>query len=398
QISLPSRMYISSLPHRYTAAQLHFHWGSAARPLGSEHMVNNKQYAGEMHVVHFNSEKYPNMSVAVDKSDGLAVLGVFIEIGDFSPAFDQFLKFLNGVKYRGQKVQVPGFNVRNLFPSRLDEYYRYDGSLTTPPCYPSVLWTLFRNPVTISRSQFVSLATALFSSHLQDSTPEPLNGNFRRPQEANSRVVLASFKEGDGLGAPTITPRCMRKRLIHQLMVGDLADLADEGLYQLLPSVAKLPATNRKEQRAQRGHKTQKNMKNWSQRKNLSVGPDQALCFVSVEQQVSRRLHQSHADHLLLQTLEDEVFPELNLRSYLDCRSDLALPTIRHILSSRPTDEAWELDQSLTKALSGQRKTTAPKKKKPPTHSRKQAPESVPRKPHGHGHPHPWLLPMEWED
>uniref|UniRef100_A0A3B3Z9V7 Alpha-carbonic anhydrase domain-containing protein n=1 Tax=Periophthalmus magnuspinnatus TaxID=409849 RepID=A0A3B3Z9V7_9GOBI len=90
-----------------------------------------------MHVVHFNSEKYPNMSVAVDKSDGLAVLGVFIE-----------------------KVQVPGFNIRDLFPARLDEYYRYDGSLTTPPCYPSVLWTLFRSPVTISRSQ-VNKATQM---------------------------------------------------------------------------------------------------------------------------------------------------------------------------------------------------------------------------------------------
>lgn len=48
QISLPSKMYISSLPHRYTATQLHFHWGTSSRPLGSEHMVNNKQYAAEV--------------------------------------------------------------------------------------------------------------------------------------------------------------------------------------------------------------------------------------------------------------------------------------------------------------------------------------------------------------
>lgn len=52
-----------------------------------------------------------------------------------------------------QKVQVAGFNIRELLPARLDEYYRYDGSLTTPPCYPSVLWTVFRNPVSISRGQ-----------------------------------------------------------------------------------------------------------------------------------------------------------------------------------------------------------------------------------------------------
>lgn len=42
-------MYISGLPHRYTAAQLHFHWGSSGRPAGSEHMVNGRQYAAEVH-------------------------------------------------------------------------------------------------------------------------------------------------------------------------------------------------------------------------------------------------------------------------------------------------------------------------------------------------------------
>lgn len=50
-------------------------------------------------------------------------------------------------------VRVPGFNIRELLPDRLDEYYRYEGSLTTPPCYPSVLWTVFRHPVKISHEQ-----------------------------------------------------------------------------------------------------------------------------------------------------------------------------------------------------------------------------------------------------
>lgn len=62
-----------------------------------------------------------------------------------------YLGFIDPVS--DQKVQIPGFNIRALLPSRLDEYYRYDGSLTTPPCYPSVLWTLFRNSVKISRKQ-----------------------------------------------------------------------------------------------------------------------------------------------------------------------------------------------------------------------------------------------------
>ncbi|MEQ2312049.1 hypothetical protein AMECASPLE_026994, partial [Ameca splendens] len=47
QISLPPKMYISSLRHRYTAAQLHFHWGSSNRPAGSEHTVKSRRYAAE---------------------------------------------------------------------------------------------------------------------------------------------------------------------------------------------------------------------------------------------------------------------------------------------------------------------------------------------------------------
>lgn len=206
QISLPSKMHISSLPQRYTAAQLHLHWGSSSRLTGSEHMVNSKQYVAEMHVVHFNSDKYPTMSVAVDKSDGLAVLGVLIEVGDFNPAFEQFLRFINGIKYKDQKVQMPGFNIRQLLPERLDEYYRYDGSLTTPPCYPSVLWTVFRNHVTISRKQFLALATSLYSSDAQDSAPASLNGNYRRPQPSDSRVVLVSFKKASWINTGLLVP------------------------------------------------------------------------------------------------------------------------------------------------------------------------------------------------
>ncbi|KAK2917822.1 carbonic anhydrase 12 isoform X1 [Channa argus] len=405
QISLPPKMYISSLSHRYTAAQLHFHWGSSSRPVGSEHMVNSKQYAAEMHVVHFNSDKYHNMSVAVDKSDGLAVLGVLIEIGEFNPAFENFLKFINGIKYRGQKVQLPGFNIKALLPARLDEYYRYDGSLTTPPCYPSVLWTVFRNYITISQKQFLDLSTALYSSHAQDLTHVPLNGNYRKSQLVDSRVVLVSFKEGRGLhGTLTVTSPLIRKRIVQQLLVGDLADLADEGLYQLLTSGKE---KDLKQHESETLEKLKKQTLNPSvgrkSQTNRSVGKlrpaEDALCYISFQKRISLQLKQRHTENQLVQGLRDAVFPELNFKSYLDCKSDLAIPTIRHILRGRPTDEAFELDRSLTKALMNHRKTsTTIKKSVPGTNYGSLSPATVPRKPQNQGYPHPWLLPMEWED
>uniref|UniRef100_A0A8C5GBU3 Carbonic anhydrase n=1 Tax=Gouania willdenowi TaxID=441366 RepID=A0A8C5GBU3_GOUWI len=407
QISLPSKMHlISSLPHRYTAAQLHFHWGTPSRPPGSEHTVESRRYAAEMHVVHYNSDKYPNMTVAVDKSDGLAVLGVLIDVGEFNPAYEKILKFLNGIKYRDQKVQLPGFNIRTLLPARLDEYYRYDGSLTTPPCYPSVLWTVFRNPVTISHNQFLTLATALYSSHAQDSAPVPLNGNYRKPQPTDSRVVLVSFKEGKyGLHSTlTVTSPFTRKHIFHQLLVGDLADLADEDLYKLLPSgIGKLHAGKKKNHRKQQSTslvKTKKNKQNsshWIKRQtNRYAGkftlPEDALCYASLEQHVLDQLKPSHNEKQLVQTLRNVVFHDLNIKSYLDCKSDLALSTIRHILSGRHTDEASELDHSLTRALNSQGKTSKTMKQG------NMVPGAVPKKPHSKVFPHPWLLPMEWED
>lgn len=47
QLSLPSKMYISGLPHHYIAAQLHFHWGSANKP-GAEHTLDGEQAVAEV--------------------------------------------------------------------------------------------------------------------------------------------------------------------------------------------------------------------------------------------------------------------------------------------------------------------------------------------------------------
>ncbi|XP_024136640.1 carbonic anhydrase 12 [Oryzias melastigma] len=404
QISLPSKMHISSLRYRYSAAQLHFHWGSSSRIAGSEHMVNSKQYAAEMHVVHYNSDKYPNISSAVDKSDGLAVLGVLIEVGEFNPTFEQFLRFINGIKYRDQKVQVPGFNIRALLPARLDEYYRYDGSLTTPPCYPSVLWTVFRNTMTVSQKQFNALATALYSSSAQESATIPLHSNYRKAQLVDSRIVLASFKEGRGLhGTLTVTSPHTRKQIIQQLLVGDLADLADEELYKLLPTGSqKLQAGRRKnlknlERDDQTKPKQQMTSPSLRRKSSCFVGKlglaGDTLRYSSLEQRVFHQLKESHRKNQLVEALRDAVYPELNLKSYMDCKSHLALPTVRQILCGRPTDEALELERSLTKAWMNQRETSVANKQK--SHVTKYGSIS---KPPSQGYPHPWLLPMEWED
>nr|XP_033776939.1 carbonic anhydrase 12 [Geotrypetes seraphini] len=196
KMHLPSSMHIRSLPFRYTASQLHLHWGNRNKPMGSEHRIGGRQFAAELHIVHYNSDKYPDMATAVDKADGLAVLAIFIDIGNFNPSFEKIFCHFNAVKFKDQKIQVPGFNVQELLPTQLDEYFRYEGSLTTPPCFPSVLWTVFRNPVKVSQEQLLALQTALYCSQENDSAPLEMTDNYRHVQEFDERRVSVSFREG----------------------------------------------------------------------------------------------------------------------------------------------------------------------------------------------------------
>lgn len=52
-----------------------------------------------------------------------------------------------------QRAYIPAFDIQSLLPQDLGRYYRYNGSLTTPPCYQSVIWTLFHERVQISKAQ-----------------------------------------------------------------------------------------------------------------------------------------------------------------------------------------------------------------------------------------------------
>ncbi|TKS70606.1 Receptor-type tyrosine-protein phosphatase gamma [Collichthys lucidus] len=45
------------------------------------------------------------------------------------------------------------FVLKDLLPSSLGSYYRYTGSLTTPPCSKVVEWIIFSRPIYVSYKQ-----------------------------------------------------------------------------------------------------------------------------------------------------------------------------------------------------------------------------------------------------
>ncbi|XP_047454992.1 carbonic anhydrase 14 isoform X2 [Mugil cephalus] len=199
-IELPEWMGLEGLPWLYTAVQMHLHWGSGGPSHGgSEHTINGLSADAELHVVHYNSELYPNISTAMTQKDGLAVLGILIVTGEeTNPAFNSILNYLSRIRHADQKVPIPAFDVQSLLPKDLGRYYRYNGSLTTPPCYQSVLWTLFHERVQISKAQLLKLETILYSSKAEETDRMLLQDNYRATQPLNHRIIFASFSAESG--------------------------------------------------------------------------------------------------------------------------------------------------------------------------------------------------------
>ncbi|XP_068747437.1 carbonic anhydrase 2-like [Montipora capricornis] len=91
-----------SLPGTFTTVQFHLHWESD-NSKGAEHAVNGMLYAAEIHFVSFNV-KYPSISEAVDQSDGLAVLGVFLEVGADNSAYEGLLGDISDLNEGGNSL------------------------------------------------------------------------------------------------------------------------------------------------------------------------------------------------------------------------------------------------------------------------------------------------------
>lgn len=120
---------------KYQLAQFHFH-----NP--SEHTLGGKAFANELHLVHKSAK------------GGLAVVGVLLEEGGENAAFKNI--FANLPKNADETIDANvAISAESLLP--VDKtYYRYDGSLTTPPCSEGVNWFVLKTPVQLSKEQLAA--------------------------------------------------------------------------------------------------------------------------------------------------------------------------------------------------------------------------------------------------
>ncbi|MFM2061346.1 MAG: hypothetical protein RLZZ507_1016 [Cyanobacteriota bacterium] len=139
----------------YELIQFHFH-------TPSEHTINNKASALEMHLVHRNAKNQ------------LAVVGVMINKGTNNPFIAQIWQHISTVE-KNNEVQNSTINAANLLPKN-KAFFSYSGSLTTPPCSENVKWNLLIEPIQVSEKQI-----AAFQSLYQV--------NARPVQPVNSRMI-----------------------------------------------------------------------------------------------------------------------------------------------------------------------------------------------------------------
>ena len=141
------------LPGTYNFFQVHFHWGSDSVKGGSEHVVNNVRFPGEMQIIHINS-KYGSFDDAIHYADGLAILSVLIENETRgNVAFRHFTGILGRIRTQGLEASMPHtIPLMDLLPDSTDNFYRYQGSMTRPGCFDSI-WTVFDTPIAVSEPQ-----------------------------------------------------------------------------------------------------------------------------------------------------------------------------------------------------------------------------------------------------
>ena len=159
----------------YFVLQFHIHWGPNAS-VGSEHTVNGRPVAAEIHFVHRKTDG-PD-----DVGNAFAVVGVMAVADD-----DEVEGVWNQLAVSDIRsvdaTRTTTVRFDRLLPDDLSYYY-YEGSLTTPLCSEVVQWFLLAEPIKVPTAFLQQLRMVE-----RNSDGDPLLLNYRDVQPLNDRTV-----------------------------------------------------------------------------------------------------------------------------------------------------------------------------------------------------------------
>jgi len=136
----------------YQLKQFHFH-------SPSENLIDGKSYPLEGHLVHS------------DDKGNLAVIGVMFNVGEANPVLSAAWAVMPE-KADGKNPLSAPVNAAGLLPSDQD-YYRFNGSLTTPPCSEGVTWIVMKQAMTASQAQIDQFSKLM--GHPNNRPVQPVN-------------------------------------------------------------------------------------------------------------------------------------------------------------------------------------------------------------------------------
>ncbi|MEH7342325.1 carbonic anhydrase family protein [Bacillus sp. JJ1532] len=117
----------------YKLAQFHFH-------TPSEHQFNGQNFDMELHFVH------------KDANNQLAVLGLMIKEGASNIYLEKAWNVIPTEETTKDVKLTKPIDLMSLLPKNKDSF-RYNGSLTTPPCSEAVIWAVLEEPIEMSKEQ-----------------------------------------------------------------------------------------------------------------------------------------------------------------------------------------------------------------------------------------------------
>ncbi|XP_049300265.1 carbonic anhydrase isoform X2 [Anopheles funestus] len=164
---------------RFVLDQMHFHWGS-------EHTIDSTRYGLELHLVHHDT-RYTSLDEAAAARNGVAVLGVLFHVSaQPNMHIDVILNTAADIRNQaGAETSLKGKLAPHfLMPANRSAFYRYEGSLTTPACAESVIWTVFTDSVGVSLEQIEQFKA------IHDQNGKELLNNFRSVQPLNARALV----------------------------------------------------------------------------------------------------------------------------------------------------------------------------------------------------------------
>jgi carbonic anhydrase len=118
----------------YKLKQFHFH-------VPSENNIKGEKYPLEAHFVH------------VSDDGKIAVIGVMFEEGEENPILKKVFGHIPKLQAgKSEECGLSSDEIKALMPKDKG-YYKFKGSLTTPPCTEGVDWFVYKTPLSVSKEQ-----------------------------------------------------------------------------------------------------------------------------------------------------------------------------------------------------------------------------------------------------